>query len=138
MKSPGASSTAYFVLSAIVLIFILFVPYPYYSPSTNMWYAGPSIVQRLLGANDNGVPFEQVVTKVSAAAISSPFDNTCNFDSDCTNYAVVNACQVYCGNTNSTNKAVETQLNNNRICDPAGWNRPNPPCKCVFNKCTGF
>ena len=134
MNRTGLSSISLLLIGAGIVVFTLFIPLPHYDLNKG-WYSGPSLAIRLLGSYEKGSPIDQVYKTVADAIIKSPFETTCTSDSDCGTYTVVNQCKVYCANLDGENATKVSQLEKNRVCDPAFWSRPKINCSCVLNRC---
>ena len=134
MNRIGLSSISLLMIGAGIIIFTLFIPLPHYDIDTG-WYNGPSLAVRFLGSYEKGSPIDQVYKVVAEAIVKSPFEISCDSDSDCGTYTVVNQCKIYCGNLSGENANKVTQLEKNRVCDPAFWTRPALSCSCVLNRC---
>lgn len=134
----GASSIFYLFVGLSFLLIFLLAPYPYFQNEGSYWFLGASVGSRLIGREDVGVPLDQVAVKISYASISNPFNTECENTSDCKKYEVTNQCKIYCGSTVSDNITVMSQLNNNRVCDPALWGKPKTTCTCLSGKCVSL
>lgn len=135
MNRLGASAIFYLFVGVTFVMVFLLAPYPHYNINTNAWYLGASTFNRITGQKEEGIPLEQVFSKVSKARVTSPFRFECNQNSDCITYITVNQCKVYCGNLDNYNKDAQALLNNNRVCDPAKWNMPATRCACLEGTC---
>jgi len=136
MKSyRGGSAIFYFLVAAGFIVLLLAIPYPHYDPDSGGWFLGTSIGGRILGNKSTGIPLEKVVVGVTESSVKSPLDLECSTNSDCKTYFAVNQCQGYCGNLSERNNSAITQLNNQRVCDPSQWSRPNLDCKCISGRC---
>jgi|GEM_PF-5992681 len=131
-----AFSVFYIVTAITLIIFLLLLPYPYYSTDNGNWFLGTPTASRLLyGVTDKGIPLDKAFEKIIRAKVLLPFEASCTTNNECDTYEIINQCTAYCGNKNPENKKTQENLNNIRICDPALWNKPQVNCVCLMRTC---